>query len=118
MTLSKAISDIDYKVKDAIAVWVEWMQIGDSGKLGFGRCVGFDAAGGNVSGWDDFERRVNKNMAINVQAIYEGLSKSQQIAIDHYHLAAVWISNRTNIEDDYKSAIESLTAGLKRRGLI
>lgn len=117
MTLSKAISDIDYKVKDAIAVWVEWVQLGDTNKLGFGRCVGFDGAS-SVSGWDDFERRVDRNMAINVQALYEGLTKSQQVAIDHFHFAAVWISNRTNIEDDYAAAISAITIGLKRRLLI
>ena len=45
--------------------------------------------------------KVENNLAINVQAIYEGLKHPQQLAIDHFHLAAVWRSNRSNLEDDY-----------------
>jgi hypothetical protein len=112
------ITDNEAKVKDALQLWAEWMQQDRlESSLGYGRCVGFDGSG-NVSGWDDFERRVEKNMAINVQAIYEGLKHPQQLAIDHFHLAAVWRSNRTNIEDDYASALLAIEIGLRRRGLI
>jgi hypothetical protein len=112
------INDNEAKVKEALQVWSEWMEQDQTeNALGYGRCVGFDS-GGSVSGWDDFERKVDKNMAINVQAIYEGLKHPQQVAIDHFHLAAVWKSNRTNIEDDYAGALVAIEIGLRRRGLI
>lgn len=112
------IADNEVKVKDALLVWSEWMhRDSQEAALGYGRCAGFDNGGGTGS-WDDFERKVEKNMAVNVQAIYEGLKHPQQLAIDHFHLAAVWISRRSNIEDDYKEALIAIEIGLRRRGLL
>jgi len=112
------MSDNDAKVKDALHVWAEWMQsdqVEDS--LGYGRCVGF-ASGGSVNGWEDFERKVEKNMAVNMQAIYEGLKHPQQMAIDHFHLSAVWKPQRYSIEDAYAEALIAIEIALRRRGLI
>lgn len=118
MTNAHRINDNEFKVKEALQVWTDWMkQDRLESSLGYGRCVGFDG-GGNTSSWDDFERKVENNMAINVQAIYEGLKHAQQLAIDHFHLAAVWKSNRTNIENDYSTALLAIEIGLRRRGLI
>lgn len=117
MNQPQIITDLEYKVKDALYVWSEWMQQDNSKQLGYGNVAGF-FADSKATSWDDFERKVEKNMAVNVQAIYEGLPKSQQLAIDHFHLAAVWISNRSNIEDDYANALVGMQTGLRRRGLI
>ena len=62
---------------------------------------------------------VEKNMAINVQAIYDGLPSLQQLAIDHFHLHAVWRSTRPGALDDaYGNALMAVEIGLRRRGLI
>lgn len=106
------------KVKEALSVWAEWMQGGDEKRLGYGHSVGFNNASHGVSSWDDFERRVEKNLAINVQAIYEGLPHPQQLAIDHFHLSAVWQFNRVRIEDVYADALIAMEVALRRRGLI
>lgn len=116
MNLPQIITDNERKVKDALEIWANWMQRPNKG-LGYGRCMGFDGVS-NTSGWDDFEHKVDKNMAINVQAIYEGLRQPQQIAIDHFHLSAVWRSNRGSLEDDYATALVAMEIGLRRRGMI
>ncbi len=117
MNSPNIITDNEYKVKEAIEIWAEWMKVGDTQRLGYGQCIGFESSS-NISGWDDFERKVDKNMAINVQAIYEGLSQSQQLAINHFYLAAVWRSNRSSLEDDYRQALIVIEIGLRRRGLL
>lgn len=115
--MNAILVDIDHKIKDALEIWAEWQRQGYENKLGYGRCVGFDAAS-NVSGWDDFEHKVDKNMAINVQAIYEGLTNPQQIAIDHFHLSAVWRFTRDSLEEEYSNALMRMEIGLRHRGLI
>lgn len=116
--MMRKIADSEQKVKDALQVWVDWMRRDRSeSELGFGRCVGFDGGGG-TSSWDDFARKVDNNMAINVQAIYDGLTFNQRIAVDHFNLGAVWKSNRFNIEDEYATALIAIEIGLRRRMLI
>lgn len=116
MNMPQVIADNERKVKDALEVWAEWVR-SDTIDLGYGKCMGFES-GGSVGGWEDFERKVDKNMAINVQAIYDGLPHGQQLALDHFHLSAVWRSNRTNLEDDYSDAVIGIEVGLRKRGLI
>lgn len=116
MNKPQFITDRDANLKDALVVWVLWMNRDNSKQLGFGNCAGFNTS--SRSSLDDLLSKVDQNMAINVQAIYEGLPHSQQLAIDHFHLAAVWRSNRTNIEDDYANALDGLKKGLVKRGLI
>ena len=111
------IDDVTRQVKDALDVWADWPQQSGDNKLGYGKTVGF-VSGGSVSGWEDFEHRCNVNMAINVEALYEGLSPLQQSSIDHFHLSAVWSSPRVKIEDVYEKAIEIIGKGLIRRGMI
>ena len=117
MNSPQIINDLDYKVKEALTIWSEWMRRGNTKEQGYGRCSGF-TTDSSVSGWDDFEMKVENNLAINVQAIYEGLKHPQQLAIDHFHLAAVWRSNRSNLEDDYANALIGMQIGLRRRGLL
>lgn len=118
MTVHK-ISDSDSKVKDALCVWAESLKQDSSieRELGYGRCVGF-ASGGGSSTWEDFEQRADKNMAVNVQAIYDGLKIPQQLAVSHFHLSAVWKPTRYKIEDAYADALIVIGIALRRRGLV
>ena len=111
-----AIVDNSRKVKEALDVWAKSMD-DDFNCLSYARSMGF-ANGGSVGDWEDFEHSVDKNMADNVQAIYDGLQERMQLAIDHFHLAAVWRSNRTRLEDDYGDALIQIEIGLRKRGLI
>lgn len=117
MTIHK-FSDSEVKVKNALDVWAEWSQRDQTEvSLGYGRCVGFDN-GSSTKSWDDFEHKVEKNLAINVQAIYEGLNQPQQMAVDHFHLSAVWKPQRYRIEDAYAEALMVIEIALRRRGLL
>ncbi len=112
------MSDAEEKVKDALNVWAKSMEDDNAyEQLGYGRCVGF-VSGGSVSGWEDFERRCDKTMAENVAGIYSGLTQPQQMAIDHFHLSAVWKPQRYKIEDVYTEALIAIEIALRRRGLI
>jgi hypothetical protein len=114
--IPQTVTDTEEKVKDALDTWSKWMRRPNQ-SMGYGQSVGFES-GGSVSGWEDFEQRVEKNMAINVQAIYEGLKHPQQMAIDHFHLSAVWKPQRYRIEDAYADALIAIEIALRRRGLI
>ena len=109
--------DTEIKVKDVLDIWANWMQIDDSQHLNYSRCMIYHLGGSNGDK-DDAELRDNKNKAINAQAIYEGLSLAQKLAINHFHLSAVWRPQRYKIEDAYASAIEAMTKGLRRRGIV
>ena len=116
--LPAKIPDTLDRVKDALDVWAEWMQRDETrGSLGYGSTQVFES-GGSVSSWEDFERRVETNLAINVNAILEDLPLHQQQAVFHFHIAAVFTAKRTWIEDDYADSIEKLTIWLNRRGLL
>jgi hypothetical protein len=114
--LPAKIPDTLDRVKAALDCWAEWMER-DNTRLGYGRTQVF-SSGGSVSSWEDFERKVETNLAINVNAILEDLPLNQQHAVFHFHVAAVFTPKRTNIEDDYADAIEKITIGLNRRGLL
>lgn len=117
MNRPQIITDNEQKVKDALEVWADWMR-GSGIDLGYGSPMGFESGGSAISSWEDFEHRVDKNMAINVQAIYEGLPPYQQMAIDHFHLSAVYTFRRRNILEDYGNALIAMEVGLRGRLLI
>jgi hypothetical protein len=106
------------KVKDALELWAESVKNynGQERQLGYGRCVGF--ASGGTSSWEDFAAKVDKNMAVNVQAIYDGLEHPQQLAVDYFHLSATIKPQRYKIEDCYADALVVIEIALRRRGLI
>jgi hypothetical protein len=116
MSLAIKIPDTLEKVKDALTIWAAWMER-DNTKLGYGHVTGFQS-GGSVSSWEDFERKVENNLAINVNAILEDLPLHQQHAVFHFHIAAVFTPRRTRIEDDYADAVDVLAVALNRRGLL
>jgi hypothetical protein len=110
------ITDDIKAVKEALEIWAQWMRR-DSPRLGYGQAgVGFNHK--TAYDWNRFERQVNRNMAINVMALYEDLSSPQQMAIDHFHLSAVWRPQRFSLEECYAQALTIIEKGLKRRGLI
>lgn len=114
MNMPLVITDNERKVKDALEVWAEWMRRDNTeSKLGYGRCAGF--ATGGIGDWEDFERREDNSLAESVQAVYDGLKQPLQIAIDHFHLSAVWRSNRGSLEADYAAALIQMEVGLRRK---
>lgn len=119
MNSPQIITDIERKVKDALDVWAEWMSRDDE-KLGYPSHSLVVLSGGGAWGnyIEDQEIELDRKTAEAVDALYDSLTHSQQIAIDHFHLAAVWKSNRTDIADDYAKAIARIGSGLRDRGLI
>ena len=111
------LDDTDLKVKEVLDIWAIWMHVDDKNHLGFTQCMIYYLVTG-YSDVDDAELRDNKNKAVTAQAIYEGLSIPQKLAINHFHLSAVWHPQRYKIEDAYASAIEAMTNGLRRRGIV
>jgi hypothetical protein len=110
------ISDDLKAVKDALNIWGRWMNRGDGVNLGYGHSVGFNRE--SIPDKRAWERRIDTNMAINVMALYEDLSSPQRMAIDHFHLSAVWRPQRFSLEECYAQALAIIEKGLKRRGLI
>lgn len=111
-----SVTDTMQRVKEALDVWAAWMLQGDSHKLGYGHVVGFNT--NSLSSWDDFERKVERNLAVNVQAILEGMEERMQCAVFYFHVAAVIKPRRTKVEDDYQDALMQIEVGLRRRGLV
>ena len=109
--------DTDLKVKDILDVWAHWMRIDDNQHLGYSRCMIYHLGGSSLDS-DDAELRANKKNAEAAQAVYQGLTLPQKLAINHFHLSAVWKPQRYKIEDAYASAIINMTKGLRRRGLV
>jgi hypothetical protein len=112
------MTDEDMKVKDALAIWVKYQKFVWLQNLGAKGSSAFKYGSGGITCYDDFEDKVEKNMAINVEAIMDDLSPLQKSAIDHFHLSAVWSSPRVKIEEMYEQALQIIKKALKRRGLI
>ena len=111
------LDDTDLKVKEVLDVWAIWMHIDDNQHLNYSRCMIYYLSSSN-SDVDDAELRDNKHKAETADAIFQGLSIPQKLAINHFHLSAVWHPQRYKIEDAYASAIEAMTNGLRRRGIV
>lgn len=112
------INNNEAKVKDALDIWADWMKKDrHDSSLGYGKCTGFYTEG-NTSSWQDFAHKVDTNMAVSVQAIYEGLKQHQQSAINHFHLSELWKHQRHKIEDAYSEALTAIELALRRRGLL
>lgn len=121
MNAPQIISDIERKVKDALDVWAEWMEVDEEkNKLGYPSHSLVMLSGGGTWGSfvEDQEEEQENQLARAVYAIYVELPHPQQLAIDHFHLAAVWRSNRTNIEEDYADALMAIQCGLRKRGML
>lgn len=106
----------DQRVKYYLEIWREWM-LHDEHKLGFPKKSLCMVAGG-LSDFEDLADEVDHTNALAMDAIISGLSMSQQIAINHFHLAAVWKSSRQLLEEVYQDALISIERGLNLKGLI
>lgn len=106
-------------VKNALACWTEWMQR-DNSKLGYpSKSMCMESGGGAWGNFADDElETIENNLARAVDAIVDGLSNSQRLAVHYYHLGAVWRSNRTNILNDYEQALRLIEMGLRKRGML
>ena len=119
MNAPQIITDNERKVKEALEIWAEWMSHDDE-KLGYPSHSLVVLSGGGAWGnyIEDQKVEFDQKTAEAVDALYDSLTTSQRIAIDHFHIAAVWTSNRTNIADDYAHALMRIEIGLRDRGLI
>ena len=109
--------DSDVKVKEALKIWADCLKVHDFRELGYSEPNIYYLKTGYSSDEDE-ETSVNNNIAVNVQAVYDGLSKVQKLSIDHFHLSAVWHPNRYNILDIYATAILAMKRGLRSRLII
>lgn len=84
---------------------------------------------GRTDSWgidlDEWEEENNQNITsiLNVLIYGQGkdpgiLSISERVAVEHHHIAAVWVSNRTNIADDYNRALFKLKPAMEKRGIL
>lgn len=117
MNAPQIISDNQFKVKEALTAWAEW-QRSDNLRLGYPSKSLMLSSGGGSSTFEDMIDTLDNSIAQAVEAILEGLSISQRMAVHHYHLNAVYRSNRSNIEDDYSTALMVIEFQLRRRGLL
>jgi hypothetical protein len=84
---------------------------------------------GRTDSWgidlDDWEEELHDNITSSLNILIYGpgrekgiLDRSEQIAVEHHHIAAVWVSNRTNIANDYERALFKLKPAMERRGFV
>lgn len=111
------IDDTDRRVKDALDIWANYMRHDRTVNGYANKSSGF-ISGGSVSNFEDLEYSVDIAMAKAVEAILDGLTISQRLSVHHIHLAAVWSSNRTCLEDDYANALICIEIGLRKKGFV
>lgn len=106
--------NIAQKIKDALAVWTNWMRYPDN-SLGYPRSsVGFMTGG--LHSFDDLEKTGDLYTAKSVNAIIKGLPPLQKEAVDHFHLGAK--VTHPSLENDYAHALIGLEIGLRKKGII
>lgn len=74
---------------------------------------------------DEWEDELNENITSTLNILIYGqgkdpgiLSISERIAVEHHHVAAVYVSVRTNIADDYNRALFKLKPAMNKRGFL
>lgn len=93
-------------------VWANWMRRGGLEEFHV-QAVGFWAHGSND--FDSMVERADDNDAIATNAAIGDLPMIEQCAVAHFHLAAVYRSNRESIEVVYMRARLGVSGGLVRR---
>lgn len=106
----------DQRIKYYLEIWREWM-LKDDTHLGYPKKSLCMMTGG-LSSFDDLADQVDYTDALAMDAIISHLSMSQQIAINHFHLAAVWKSSRQILEEVYADALKAIERGLNLKGMI
>lgn len=123
MNLPQIITDNDRKVKDALDDWTRWHQTDDPVDGFPPRSAVLLCDGGAWGNYlaDQEEIQYIRN-AEAIEAILDPESKlvttSQRLSVHHFHLGAVWRSNRTNIAEDYQQALQIIEINLRKRNLI
>jgi hypothetical protein len=109
------IHDDNARVKECLDIWARWWKRGEGG-MGIQGPAGFNSGG--LQSWEELQRSGDNYVAENVNAIYEDLHINHRVAIDQYHIAAVWASKRTCIADDYEAALVIVSKSLRKRGVM
>lgn len=106
----------EQRIKYYLEIWREWMLIDDI-HLGYPKKSLCMMTGG-LSSFEDLADQMDNTNALAMDAIISNLPMSQQIAVNHFHLAAVWRSSRQMLEEVYQDALKSIEHGLNKKGLI
>ena len=112
---------------DMLNIWAEHQSSikSASSKLGYPqRSLAMQSGGGTWGqAFDEWEDEDNSKIKDCLDALIYGqgrdtgiLTISERIAVEHHHIAAVFISNRTNIADDYTKALFKLKPAMENRG--
>ena len=115
--MKDTITANETKVKEYLTEWAEWMKA-DNTKLGYPSKSLMLSSGGASTSFEDMCEVLDNTISKAIDAILEGVTISQRLAVHHYHLGAVWRSSRSNIIDDYADALMAIEFGLRRRGLM
>lgn len=107
------------RIKYYLLLWTNWQR---SNKSEINTMLGYPSqclllVGGGSSSFEDMADDAESRAASIVDSIINDMPTNERIAIHHFNLAAVWRSNRINLEDCYANALELLEAGLNKKGL-
>ena len=95
--------------------WVRWMHTGQMVE-GFPTTAAGCVGGGYSTSFDDMCDSADESAGAAVGALIESLTAIQGAAIQHCYLQAVYRFPRGNYDAALVSALESIGAGLVRRG--
>lgn len=115
--MKDTITANEIKVKEYLNGWAEWMR-SDNTKLGYPSKALMLSSGGASTSFEDMCEVLDSTISKAIDAILEGVTISQRLAVHHYHLGAVWRSSRSHMLDNYADALMAIEFGLRRRGLI
>lgn len=103
------------RIKYYLDIWKDYM-LRDDNRLGYPKKSVY-CRSSSLASFEDMADQVDYSDARAVDAIISGLPMSQQIAVNHFHLAAVWRSSRESLEEVYDKALHSIERGLNARGM-
>lgn len=103
------------RIKYYLEVWKNWM-LRDEHQLGYPKKSIYCTAN-SMASFEDMADQIDYSDALAMDAIISGLPMSQQIAVNHFTLAAVWKSNREILEEVYADALKAIERGLNLRGM-
>lgn len=103
------------RVKYYLGIWKEWMHRP-------GLSIGYPKqslmmANGGIVDFEDLVEAADNTAARAMDAIIDGLSPSQQQAVQHFNGIAVWTFKRLDIREIYMTALDEIERGLNRKGL-
>lgn len=96
--------------------WRRYMKAGE-GILGYSGTAAGCVGGGNSQDFDAMVGRADMRCAIITDAVIRGLDPSEQAALNHTYLRAVFRFPRDNLAKLLESAKLKVSIGLKARGV-